>query len=192
MYIGRALQSLLRQDFTAWELIAVDVGSVDKSFEILINFKKNYKNVIVIHQQHQNLAVGRNTGIKLSRGNFITFLDSDDEYLPSHLASRYNYMTNHPDIDLIHGGIIIEGNPFVVDKYNSNKIVHLSECVIGATFFGKRKVFENLDGFNDVYSEDSEFLERALKNFKVEKVDYPTYIYHRDTPDSITNKILLQ
>ena len=69
-------------------------------------------------------------------------------------------------------------------------MIPLYECVIGGTFFGKREVFEQLRGFNNIpYSEDFEFLERALKIFKVEKVYYPTYIYHRDTMDSITNKI---
>ena len=65
-------------------------------------------------------------------------------------------------------------------------------CAIGATFFGKRKVFENLGGFDEIsYAEDSNFLEKAERVFKVKKVYYPTYIYHHDTPDSITNKIRL-
>lgn len=191
-YLSRAINSLLKQTFTSWELIAIDDGSTDESLKILIGFQDNNKNIKVITQEHRNLSESRNRGIKLSIGNFITFLDSDDEFLPTHLETRYKYLIDHPEIDLLHGGVTIIGDSFVADRNDLNKTMTLYNCVIGGTFFGKRKVFQTLGGFNEItYSEDSEFLDRALKIFTVEKVIYPTYIYHRDTPDSITNKILL-
>jgi glycosyltransferase involved in cell wall biosynthesis len=191
-YLSRAINSLLKQTFTSWELIAIDDGSTDESLKILIGFQDNNKNIKVFTQEHKNLSLSRNRGLNLSVGNFITFLDSDDEFLPSHLETRYNYMISHPEIDLLHGGVTIIGDSFVVDKNDRNKMITLYNCVIGGTFFGKSKVFQTLGGFNDItYGEDSEFLERALKIFNVEKVIYPTYIYHRETPDSITNKLLL-
>ncbi|MCW8994648.1 MAG: glycosyltransferase, partial [Psychromonas sp.] len=152
----------------------------------------NYENIKVVTQNHKNSSESKNTGIKLSQGKYITFLDSDDEFLPSHLETRYNYMISHPEIDLLHGGVTIIGDSFVADRNDPNKMITLYNCVIGGTFFGKRKVFQTLGGFNDItYGEDAEFLERAQKIFKVKKVIYPTYIYHRETPDSITNKLLL-
>lgn len=191
-YLSRAINSLLKQTFTSWELIAIDDGSTDESLKILIGFQDNNKNIKVFTQEHKNLSLSRNRGLNLSVGNFITFLDSDDEFLPSHLETRYNYMNSHPEIDLVHGGVTIIGNSFVADKNDRNKMITLYNCVIGGTFFGKRKVFQTLGGFNEIiYSEDSEFLDRALKIFNVEKIIYPTYIYHRETPDSITNKLLL-
>jgi glycosyltransferase involved in cell wall biosynthesis len=191
-YLGRAINSLLKQTFASWELIAIDDGSTDESLKILKDFQDVYENIKVVTQNHKNSSESKNTGIKLSSGRYITFLDSDDEFLPSHLETRYNYMISHPEIDLLHGGVTIIGDSFVADKNDRNKMITLYNCVIGGTFFGKRKVFQTLGGFDDItYSEDSEFLERALKIFKVEKVIYPTYIYHRETPDSITNKLLL-
>lgn len=189
-YIKRAINSLLKQTFTSWELIAIDDGSTDESLKILNGFRDNYKNIKVVTQKNQNPSQSKNTGIKLSQGKYITFLDSDDEFLPSHLKTRYNFMIAHPEIDIIHGGVTIIGDAFVADRNDHKKMIPLYECVIGGTFFGKRKVFQSLRGFNDIlYSDDWEFLERAVKNFKVEKVIYPTYIYHRETPNSITNKI---
>jgi glycosyltransferase involved in cell wall biosynthesis len=190
LYIARALNSILKQQFTDWELIVVDDGSSDNSLNIIYEFQNTIKKMIVIEQQHKNLATGRNTGIEFSNGSYITFLDSDDEYLDSHLSSRYQYMINHPETDFIHGGVIIEGNPFVPDRFDSQKLIHLSQCVIGATFFGKKQVFETLGGFEQIlYAEDAEFLDRVLRKYKVERVEYPTYVYHRDVPDSITNSI---
>ena len=190
LVISRAINSLLKQTFKNWELIVVNDGSEDATLEILKGYKSNYNNIRVINQDHKNLSESRNRGIAASIGKFITFLDSDDEVLPRHLEARYNYMINHPETDLIHGGVTIIGDAFVADRNDKKKMIPIYDCVIGGTFFGKREVFEQLSGFNNLpYSEDFEFLERALKIFRVEKVIYPTYIYHRDTPNSITNRI---
>ena len=190
LVISRAINSLLKQTLKNWELIVVNDGSEDNTLEILENYKSNFNNIKVISQKHKNLSESRNRGIQSSMGSFVTFLDSDDEVLPRHLEARYNYMINNPETDLIHGGVTIIGDAFVTDRNDKKKMIPLYDCAIGGTFFGKRKVFEQLGGFNNIpYSEDFEFLERASKSFKVEKVIYPTYIYHRETPNSITNKI---
>ena len=193
LVISRAINSLLKQTLNNWELIAVNDGSEDGTLRILEDYKSNYDKVKVVTQEHKNLSESKNKGIKTSVGNFITFLDSDDELLPRHLEARYNYMINHPDTDLIHGGVIIIGDAFVADRKNKKKMIPLYDCAIGGTFFGKREVFEQIGGFNNIpYSEDFEFFERVSKFFKVEKVIYPTYIYHRETPGSITNKIITE
>ncbi len=189
-YIQRAIESVLYQSYDNWELITVDDGSEDYSPYLLEIYKAYSPKIKVVHQNHKRLPAARNNGIKNSTGSLITFLDSDDEFTKEHLEIRINYLNKNPEIDLLHGGVKIIGNEFVPDKENPKQLIHLSQCIIGATFFGKRNVFIETGGFNDIpYSEDSEFLERVIKQYKVEKVNYPTYIYHRDTPDSITNSI---
>lgn len=189
-YIQRAIESVLYQSYDNWELITVDDGSEDYSPYLLEIYKAYSSKIKVVHQDHKRLPAARNNGIKNSTGSLITFLDSDDEFTKEHLEIRINYLNKNPGIDLLHGGVKIIGNEFVPDKENPKQLIHLSQCIIGATFFGKRNVFIETGGFNDIpYSEDSEFLERVIKQYKVEKVNYPTYIYHRDTPDSITNSI---
>lgn len=187
-YLYRCLNSLLNQSFDDWELIAIDDGSTDNSHQILKEFESLFNKIKVIKQENKKLALSRNNGIKNSLGQYITFLDSDDEFSVDHLFKRINFMKDNPEVDLIHGGVKVIGNDYVPDKNNPQQFIHLSECTIGATFFGKRNVFETLNGFKNInYSEDSEFIERAQKIFKVQKVNFPTYIYHRDAPDSITN-----
>jgi len=187
-YIQRAIESVLNQSYKNWELITVDDGSQDNSAYLLEIYKANSPKIKVIYQTHKFLPAARNNGIKNSSGDFITFLDSDDEYTSDHISLRVNYLQEHPEIDFLHGGIKIIGDEYVPDKDDPRKLIHLSECTIGATFFGKRNVFVDLEGFKDIhYSEDSEFLERAIKIYKVKKISFPTYVYHRETPDSITN-----
>lgn len=189
-YLKRAIDSVLNQSYLKWELVAVDDGSEDSSAYLLDQYKNHSSKIKVIHQKHKGLPAARNNGIKNSTGSLITFLDSDDELTKDHLQLRVDYLNQNPDVDILHGGVKIIGNEFVPDKDDPEKMIHLSQCTIGATFFGKRKVFIMLNGFNDLaYSEDSEFLERVEQYFKVKKVNFPTYIYHRETPDSITNTI---
>ncbi len=190
-YLQRSVESLLAQTYKSWELIFVDDGSTDNSFKVMDNYLNNFENLRYMKHRNKKLALSRNTGIAASVGNFITFLDSDDEYEPNHLEIRMKLMDENPDLDLIHGGVRIIGNPFVADKHDPTKLIHLNECVIGGTFFGKRKMFVELGGFKNLpYSEDSDLFERAEKKYKIIKTDEPTYIYHRDAPDSITNKII--
>ncbi len=188
VYLKRCLDSVLNQSFVDWEVIAIDDGSTDNTLAILRSYEKRFPGIRVFSQKNIKLPLSRNRGIKESKGKYLTFLDSDDRYTETHLEQRVNFMSSNPDVDLIHGGIKIIGSEYVRDKNNPSQLIHLSDCTVGATFFGKRLVFINLKGFKNIeYSEDSEFLERAEKIFNVQTVDFKTYIYHRDIPDSITN-----
>lgn len=187
-YLRRSIDSLLNQTFKNWELIAIDDGSDDNSYNILREYSVKDKRIKVFRHKNMKLPLSRNRGIKAASGKYITFLDSDDEYEKNHLQKRADCLENNSYIDLLHGGVKIIGDEFVRDKNNPDNLIHLSECTIGATLFGKREVFLELDGFRNLdYSEDSEFLERAEKIFHVEKIDVKTYKYYRDVPDSITN-----
>jgi glycosyltransferase involved in cell wall biosynthesis len=187
-YLPRCIESLIKQDFLSWELIAIDDGSTDDTLNILRSYEKDFPNIRVISHENMKIAQSRNKGIQLSSGEYVTFLDSDDEYEESHLSKRINFMQNNPDIDLIYGGVNIIGNPYVRDKDNPYNFIHLSKCFIGGTFFGKRNVFLSLGGFRNLeYSEDSDFIIRAKEKFNVEGINIPTYIYHRELSDSLTN-----
>ena len=187
-YLQRCIGSLLTQSFKNWELIAVDDGSEDNSFEVLKEYQAHYPGIFIIRHNNMKLPLSRNKGIMASKGKYITFLDSDDEYARDHLLKRVEYMNNHPEVDMLRGGVDIIGSEYVRDKNNPTRLIHLSECSVGATFFGRRNVFLMLNGFRNLeYSEDSDFLERAEKCFHVEKVNFNTYKYYREAPDSITN-----
>lgn len=188
--LERAVSSILNQTFTNWELLIVDDGSGDGTFSLINEYQKKYEKIRYLRHANKKLSLSLNTGIQASCGEFITFIGSDDEYKPEHLELRYNYLNKNSDVDLLHGGIEIIGDPFVKDKNDLSKKIHLKDCYIGGTFFCRRKIFEELGGFKNIeYSEDSEFFERVERKFKTVKVDFPTYVYHRDTPDSICNTV---
>lgn len=188
--LQRAIDSVLSQSYKDWEIIVVDDGSSDDSYKYVFELQNEYPNIKYIRHSNRKLPITMNSGIRLAAGKYVTFLGSDDEYKSDHLQLRVEYMENHPEIELIHGGVDIIGTPYVKDKEDRSKWIHLDQCVIGGTFFGVKRLFHHFNGFNDVYySEDSDFFDRISGKAKIAKVNYPTYIYHRETEDSIATNI---
>ena len=77
-YLSICIESVLKQSFADWELILVDDGSVDKSFEICEKYSQQDKRIRFIKQEHQGIGAARVAGIKASSGSYIAFMDSDD------------------------------------------------------------------------------------------------------------------
>jgi hypothetical protein len=93
----------------------------------------------------------------------------------------------------LHGGLKIIGNQYVPDRFDNSKKVHLKECVAGGTFFIERNVVSSLNGYNEIHiGTDADLFDRAkAAQFEMMKTDIPTYIYHHETQDSITNKLCM-
>ncbi|NOX66391.1 MAG: glycosyltransferase family 2 protein [Chlorobi bacterium] len=189
-YLSRSIDSVIAQTYSQWELVIIDDGSSDNTQEMLKSYLDQYPNIKYFYHSNRGAALSMNEGIKRSGGEFITFLGSDDEYLSDHLKLRIEYFNSNKDVDLVHTTAKIIGNRFVKDKNDLSKNIHLNECILGGTLFGRRKIFEMLNGFSNVsYSPESDLIERAERKFHIKKLDLPTYIYYRDTPDSICNSI---
>lgn len=190
-YLHRSISSFLNQTYTNCELIVVDDGSEDDTFRIVNSYMNPHENIRYIKHTNRKLSLSKNAGIQAATGQFIAFLDSDDEYTPDYLEKRVQWMQANKDIDLIQGEVIVIGDQYVKDKNDISKKIHLSDCNIGPTFFGKTEMFIALGGFdkNIFYSEDSFFWEKAEKQYHVKRFDHPGYIYYRDTPGSICNSV---
>jgi glycosyltransferase involved in cell wall biosynthesis len=186
-HLEHAVQSVLAQSFSNWELIIVDDGSTDNTFQTLDPFIHKFPNIRYIKQSNRKAAIARNGGIQASFGRYITFLDSDDHYLENHLETRFAIMEETGDVSLLSGGFVCDETIKVKDCYHPDQLIGIRECVLCGTFFGKRELFFALEGFRDmVYAEDTDLWERALKLFSVKKIEEPkTYVYQR-AEDSIT------
>ncbi len=189
-YLNKSINSVIQQTYKNWELLIIDDGSTDNTLEILKKYLNQYSNIRYFFHENRGVAYSMNIGMKNSIGDFITFIGSDDEYLINHLYERVEYLKNNSNVDLLHSPAKIIGNEYVKDKYDLSKSIHLDECTLGGTLFGRAEVFHKLRGFKEVnYSPESEFVERAEKLYKIEKLNLRTYIYYRDTPDGICNNI---
>ena len=92
--IAEAVDSVLKQDFSDYELIVVDDGSTDNTADILQSYGSA---ITVIYQSNKGVSAARNTGIGASAGQLIAFLDSDDLWLPRKLSRQVAFFETHPD-----------------------------------------------------------------------------------------------
>lgn len=179
--LSRAIDSVLNQTIMRWEIIIVDDGSDDGTDDFIKSYFLLNKKIRYFKRTYKGSISAKNFGIKNSIGSFITFIDPPDEYKPNHLELRVKYLEENPEIDIIHGGIDIVYHSTSKQKQKIKEQIQydlLDKGYVGATIFGRRKVFELLNGFHEVDSEDLDFITRAIEYFNIRKVDFPTYIKH--------------
>ncbi|HCR40822.1 MAG TPA: capsular biosynthesis protein CpsJ [Lachnospiraceae bacterium] len=77
-YLSECIESILSQEYTDYELILVNDGSTDRSASLCENYARKDNRIIVIHQENKGLSEARNAGLERAKGNYISFIDSDD------------------------------------------------------------------------------------------------------------------
>ena len=106
--VQRAIKSIINQQFTDWELILVDDGCVDDITPgILDRFAASDERIHVIHKKNENRAVARNTGMEVSTGEWLCWLDSDDEYSTHYLRELNKAIDDFPEYNVFNFGSII-------------------------------------------------------------------------------------
>lgn len=96
----RALDSVRDQVYQDFEIITVDDGSTDHSFQLVETYRQDHPHLRIrnIRQPNGGPSAARNTGIREASGTFIAFLDSDDSWAPDKLQLQYTFMQAHPEI----------------------------------------------------------------------------------------------
>lgn len=94
-YLDICLDSLINQTFEDFEVICVNDGSPDNCINILRNYSKLDSRIKIFSQKNQGLSSARNTGLKYAKGEYITFVDSDDFLSPIALERMYTNITEN-------------------------------------------------------------------------------------------------
>lgn len=95
-YIEKCLKSLLKQNYSDWEAICIDDGSIDSSAEILDTYSQKYDHIKVIHIANGGVSNARNIGIRNASGKYVMFLDSDDYLEKDALVKLDAYLNDDP------------------------------------------------------------------------------------------------
>lgn len=109
-YLHRCLESILSQQYNDFELIIVDDGSTDSSLEICNEFAQKDSRIIVHHKENEGLVAARKTGLSLSEGKYVGFVDCDDYIDEDMYFNLMSSITNKNEPDIVTGGIIIENS----------------------------------------------------------------------------------
>jgi len=96
--LARALDSVVSQTRAPLEIIVIDDGSSDSTRELV----RNYPGIGYYYQANRGVSAARNAGIARARGNWLAFLDSDDEWLPGKLAAQCRAIERHPGYRICH------------------------------------------------------------------------------------------
>jgi len=108
-YLHEALDSILAQTYTNFELIAVDDGSSDQSGYILDQYEERDRRIRVIHQANQKLPRSLSNGFRLARGEFLTWTSDDNRLKPEFLERMVDCLVRHPTWDMVYA------NPDIID-----------------------------------------------------------------------------
>lgn len=141
-YIYKCFESLYAQNLNEddFEIIAVNDGSSDNSIDVLNPFLKEHMNIILLNQENQGVAIARNNGLKIAKGEYVLFVDPDDFLIPDSLIELLNkaYQSN---LDILVGKYIkVEDSK--LDSISLEKIEKRSDVLL----------FDKIDYFIQCYN----------------------------------------
>ena len=113
-YIGKCLDSILRQTYSNLEIIVIDDGSTDKTAEIIDQFALQDSRLTIIHKKNEGVSVARNTGIQIATGEYFFFFDGDDFMEPNTVEELY-YLAIEKQVDSVIYGYYRYENNIVVE-----------------------------------------------------------------------------
>jgi len=198
LYLDEAIKSILVQSLTEFELIIINDGSTDNSYELLKQWEKKDNRIRVYNQTNMGRSKTRNRGIELSSTDYIAMMDADDISMPNRLKICYEYLENNLNVVAVSGQyehICMYGVPLYIaqvpfDHQSIEKSLlqdHGNNFTQGASLI-RKSVVENAGGYNPSYEmgEDADlFLRMALIG---ELVNLPEiFLQYRRHPSSITN-----
>lgn len=190
--IDQAIQSVLNQTYQNFEVIIVDDGSTDYTKEVIRKFQERDKRVKYIrHEKNRGGSAARNTGIKAAKGEYIAFLDSDDEWLPEKINLQIAVFKKGSDnLGVVYCDVMI--------KNNDEKIVNshyffpqcrgyiydfmLKRCALVpcSVLIVKKECFQQIGLFNEQFfaCQDNDICIRLAKYYEFDFIPKPLVIFH--------------
>lgn len=196
--LPKTIDSVLQQTFTDFELIIVDDNNPDsedrKSTENCVHRAqaKDSRIQYICHPYNKNGSAARNTGISIAKGEYIAFLDSDDEYKPERLEKCVNALSEKEtkEIQAVYAGCEFRSNgkPYHIET-NMRDGKYLIECLAstynicsGSNLFLTRDAVKDLNGFDEKFRrhQDIEFLVRYFLKYSIIGIPDILMVKNRD------------
>lgn len=201
--LNRAIDSVLNQTYDNIEVIIVDDNNPHSKYrknteEIMLKYKE-VKNVMYLkHDKNRNGAAARNTGINAAKGEYIGFLDDDDEFISNKIEAQVNSLNKiSNEYGAVYGGYrIIRGNK-VISNIEVNKEGQLFQDLMlmewgtgsGSNVLFKREVFNEIGLFDEslLRHQDWDILLRMFKKYKIKSIEDIIINIYKDSRINIPN-----
>jgi len=190
-HIQRAIDSILAQSITDYELLILDDASTDETRRRIDQYQDPR---IAVHQNTHNLGYLKSTNklFDLCRGNYITFQDADDWSHPDRFKKQYNILLTRPDTALCGSfctkhyqqGLEIQAKyPRSHEDIERSLTSGRTSLFCGASIFFKREILSTIGGYREIFdrigAEDIDWYLRALEHFQGINIPEPLYIYRQ-------------
>ena len=184
-FIAGAVESVLAQTFTDYELIVVDSSS-DDTPAILERFEPTVR---AIRTEPRGIAAARNVGVRASRGALVAFLDADDNWMPTKLERQVKVLESSPRVGLVCADVLFQGEEGLrpgrafTDARPASGMIHplvFSRSFIGtSTVVIRRSCFDEVGGFDESITacEDHDLWLRISRTWAIDYVDEPLAVY---------------
>lgn len=198
-YLGKAIDSILRQSYQDFEIVIVDNGSSDNSIQVAEEYCKKDKRIKLIKNKINIISVSLNKGLRAAKGKYYAQLDSDDEYAPDCLKNMVEFLESHPKCcvavsyyQLMDVNSILIPELGTIDhlEYDRNNIMRVGGA--GALRVYHREIILNeFGGFDEKdfgsFGEDYDLNLRISEKYDIGRVHAVCYYYrrHADNTDVI-------
>jgi len=215
VFLDEAVQSVLDQTLTDWELILVDDGSTDASTRIARDWATRDPRICYIdHERHENrgMAASRNLGVANSTAPYLAFMDADDVWIPEKLAEQVDLLDRMPDIAMVNGAMVlwhswdptsalrdtvaltgaVENHRYDPPDAALNIYPLVPVDGAGVDLMVRRAVFDEVGGFEERFRgmyEDQSFLIKVFLRYSVYISSRPWILYrqHKDSACAATS-----
>jgi glycosyltransferase involved in cell wall biosynthesis len=188
-YIFEAITSVFAQRTDNYEIIVVNDGSPD-TIELEKALEPYFNDITYIKQQNGGPAAARNTGIRAAKGEYIAFLDSDDQWVPTHLTEMMEVLQRDPTLALVYGdavnfGELAEEGASTMGANPSEGLATfeslvLCKCtVVGSTVVARRQALIDAGLFDENFVQGEDFDLWARVAYHGGRIDYRKHVHAR-------------
>jgi glycosyltransferase involved in cell wall biosynthesis len=163
-FLPAAIESILAQTFTDFELIAIDDGTSDGSAEVLAAFAARDSRIRVVRQENRGIVASLNRGLELARAPFVARMDHDDVSRPDRFAKQIAYLRQHPEIAAVSGAMDVidqDGTYLRTDAFPTLQAAVESEllyrnCICHPAVMARTEALRKVGGYrkNAQFAED--------------------------------------
>lgn len=181
-YLDECIQSVLNQTQKEVEIILVDDGSTDHSYEVMLSYEKQYTSIKVFRQENKKLGAARNFGMRHAGGKYIFFLDSDDCLKKNCLEELYNHAERN-QLDFV----TYDSEIFVERASEGNRFPDYDRSTLG---IAEDRIYRGRDYLNSYFGIGGVFVSACLAYYNAEflrmhRISFEEQVYYEDNEFSL-------